>query len=119
MMNETTLSAKAVLKRWLRELRIEEDAQVDHYLGKRLEPRFFPWCEPLEIRVNGKTLLARGENLSRDGMGFVCKANLERGLIIEMRRDGEDEWITMRVQHATQTISGFKIGARVVSAPLT
>ncbi len=113
-MSSTQCDVQAIVKTWLKELRQGGDVEMDKYFGKRTEPRWFVWGESLEVFVDDETVLARGENLSTTGLGFVCKRLLPRGEIVQVRRVDDDYWVPVRVQHSTQTIGSYKVGARFV-----
>lgn len=106
---------RSIVKSWITRIREDGQAELDTYSGKRKEPRFYPWSESLQVRVGGEVIIARGENLSSQGIGIACRRELPRGAIVEMRRDGDRDWIPIRIQHATQTVGGFKIGARFLT----
>ncbi len=105
----------SIVKQWLREIGRDGDWALDLLAGKREELRYFPWAGRLEVRFENDHLLARGENLSRQGICFVCKREIPSGTIVEIRRPDEEPWIPVRVQHATQTVGGFKIGGRFLA----
>ena len=101
-----------VVSGWLTELREFEETALDTYSGKRTQPRFYVWSEPLELRIDDEVFVARGENLGAKGAGVVCRQALTPGDEIEIRRVGEQVWIRARVQHCTQTVGSYKIGLR-------
>ncbi len=113
-MGEVEVDVQAVVDGWLEELRASGGMELDAYFGKRKEPRFHVWCEALELRVDDEIIVARGENLTSHGVGFVCKQSLSQSAELEMRRVGERAWVPIRVRHCTQTIGSFKIGARFI-----
>lgn len=113
----TTHDIQSAVRGWLKDLRATGETEIDKYSGKRKEPRFYPWCEAMEVRFGKQTFIARGENLSREGIGFTCKTNIPRGSVAEMRRTGEETWIPIRVQHCTQSVGVFKIGAKFIFTP--
>lgn len=87
-------------------------AEADHYPGKRKSPRYAPWNPAIEVRANNKTMIARGLNISREGLGFTCKQPLVRGASVEVHIEDYEPWIPVRIQHCTQSVAGYKIGAR-------
>ncbi len=90
------------------------DAETTPYLGKRDEPRFYPWSAALELKCDGRVVVARGTNVSSSGVGFVCKLEIPPRSIVEIRciDDEEDLWIPIRIQHSTQSVGSFKVGAK-------
>jgi PilZ domain-containing protein len=113
-MSQMTANAKATARQWLNDLRRDGEAELDSYSGKRKSPRFHPWIVPLEIRMDDEIFIAHGENLSLEGVGFVCKARVGRGDVVDIRRTGDNEWLQVRVRHATQTIGSYKVGATFI-----
>jgi len=111
-MADATQQLKRIVQAWVREA--QADSEPDSYLGKRLLPRFTPWTEPLELRVDGQIFNARGRDICLGGVGFTCKREIARGTLIEMRPDGADYWVPILVTHSTSTVGGYKIGARFV-----
>lgn len=109
-MNQATYELKLIVEEWVRQA--EEGADVDDYLGKRLVPRFTPWSEALELRIKGNVVNARGRDICRQGVGLLCKTQVSRREVIEMRPADEDYWIPIRIQHCTGTVGGYKIGAK-------
>ena len=109
-MSQTTFEQRALIKQWVTEAR--ENAEEDTYLGKRIVPRYAPWAEPIEIRIQGQIHNARGRDICHQGVGLTCKVNVPRGTIVEIRPCGAEFWIPVRVQHCTGTVAGFKIGAK-------
>jgi len=111
-MAETIHQLKLTIQEWIRSAQTESDP--DTYLGKRLLPRYAPWCAPLDLRADGRTINAQGRDICVGGVGFTCKQEFPRGTVIEMRPHGSEVWIPIRVRHSTATVSGYKIGARFV-----
>jgi hypothetical protein len=109
----TDTQAKERVKEWLKAVR-DDDGEAEPYLGKRNEPRFFPWSSSMEISCDGQIFLARGLNLSANGVGFICKRDLPRGSVVEIRsvEDEDDLWIPIRIQHSTQSVGSLKVGAK-------
>jgi len=108
-MSLTAREIRSIIDEWVGQA--QQFTEEDNYLGKRNEPRFYPWSEPLEVNVNGKVVNARGENISKKGVGFVCKQAMRRGDMAGIRPSGETVWIPVRVQHCTQTVGSYKVGA--------
>ncbi len=107
---------RTIINHWLTEYCESGEANEDSYLGKRTSTRYFEWSEPLEIRHKGRTLIARGSSLSTEGVGFVCKQRFDKRDEADIRRCGDEDdatsWVPIVIRHATQTIGGFKVGAR-------
>ncbi len=109
-MGQVNVDLQAVVSGWLKDLRQCEETELDAYFGKRAQPRFHIWSEPLEIRFDDEVFIARGENLGTNGAGVVCRQSLSRGDEVELRCVGEQPWVPARVQHCTQTVGSYKIG---------
>ena len=107
----TDCEIEAIVSQWLQEIKEEGDLEEDSYSGKRSEPRWQPWCESMELNIDGEVVLARGENLSVRGIGFTCKKEVRRGAVLQIRRTDETTWVPIRIQHCTQAIGLYKVGA--------
>ena len=111
-MPETKARIQRVVMDWIRSAQGEGTVEPDEYLGKRRLGRYTPFSEPLEVRVDGQIINARGRNICLQGIGFTCKMDLQRGRTVEIRSDGEDAWVPVVIQHSTGTVGGYKVGAR-------
>lgn len=112
-MENATKTHRSIVENWMKDLAESGEACEDNYLGKRESTRIFEWTEHLEIRHNGKTVMARGHNLSEEGVGFFCKHEFTRRDTAEIRREDDDDscWVPIAIQHSTQTVGTFKVGA--------
>jgi hypothetical protein len=105
---------QSTLARWFREALA--GGKLDRFLGKRSSMRC-DWAVPLEIRVENTILSAEGKDFSPKGIGFACERSFEQGEILDLRRNGEQDWIKIRVKHSSECNSEFLIGAEFVQPP--
>jgi len=103
-------------ERWLREA--SDAPPIDSYSGKRETPRH-PWRGRLDLEValpNGRheTCFAEGRDLGPRGIRFFCRNPLPVFSTIEMREAGAAEHVRATVQHCTQTVNGYLIGATLL-----
>lgn len=109
-MTQATDEIRSIVQGWIEEA--EGGTDTDNYLGKRCEPRLFPWSAVIEVSVDGAVVNGQGINISAQGVGFVCKHELTPKTVVEIRKDGGDCWIPIHIQHCTQSVGSFKVGAR-------
>ncbi len=93
------------------------DVLADSYAGKRRHTRYSTNLRLEVTEQNPGTspvVTATAHNFSKDGISFRSKRQFRPGTILCLREWASDQsgvWLTAEVQHCTQGLTGFLIGA--------
>lgn len=100
-------SPNDTVRRWLEEARAS--APPDVYSARRAEPRY-EWHCTLEMKAQGKVHYVQTRDISTHGIGINTRLQFDDGESVMIRRDEPDPWVPAKVQRATQTVGGYKVG---------
>jgi hypothetical protein len=106
--------ARETVDAWLDDALAASGAQpiAEPQPSKRAEVRY-PWSVPMELMDGVRTHYIQCRDISRSGVGTLCRTLFEVDGRVYLRRDEHETWVPCRVAHCTATVGNFRVGVEL------
>jgi len=96
---------------WLQEAEANsgDDSRHEPQPSKRADVRF-AWNTAMELMDGEHVHYVHCRDISRSGMGILCRTPFEPGDRVYLRRDERESWVPCRVAHCTATVGTYRMG---------
>ncbi len=81
---------------------------------EKREFKRFPYKAPLQVKLDGRSMLVVSEDLSLGGMCFKCIAPLDKGKDCTIKVDAKELWVPGKIMWNKPVKSGYKHGMEFI-----